>query len=72
VETGHAATKTSGGKMKQRRVIVEIELETSLSIKDLKWNYKLPLHVHGEYINPIQVGVNVVRVPEPKKVAKRR
>jgi len=58
--------------MKPRRVIVEIEMETAARVKEIKWNYQMPVSIDFEYITPIQVEVNVIRIPEPKKVAKRR
>jgi len=58
--------------MKPRRVIVEIEIETVASVKDLKAEFKAPFYIKGEFIMPIQVSANVIRVPEPKKTAKRR
>ena len=58
--------------MKPRRVIVEIEIETAASIKDLKTELKSPFYIKNEFIVPIQVSANVIRVPEPKKAARRR
>jgi len=52
--------------MKPRRVIVEIELETVLTIKELKFAYGMSTYIQNEYVTPIQVQVNVIRQPEPK------
>lgn len=60
--------------MKPRRVVVEIEIDTDISTKDLTSHYRQPDYFPtlGKYVDPIQVSVNVIRVPEPKKSAKKR
>ena len=58
--------------MKPRRVVVEIELETEAKVADLRRNYKMTGWVGQDlWVEPIQVTVNVIRIPEPKKKVKR-
>lgn len=59
--------------MKSRRVVVEIELETAVPAKELKKEFSEPFQAWNtmEWITPIQVTVNVIRDPEPKKMKRR-